>query len=262
MTALHFLDPNPTGYPAVLFLHGLGADGTSWSLQLPELASAGFRPLAPDIPGFGKSAYDGSGWSICRVAGQMADFLKELGAAPAHVVGLSLGGVIAQQFALDFPELTLKLVLASTFSFLRPDNWSGWIYYMKRLVLVSTRGLPAQAKIVAERIFPQAQYEPLRDMLVAAISRADPRVYRRAMFSLGIFDSRKRLEELKNPTLILTGAEDTTVLPARQRRLAEAIPGSIHRVIAHAGHAIPLEQAEKFNRSLINFLKNKTLPLD
>ena len=262
MIDLHFLDPNPTGFPAVLLLHGLGADGTSWSLQLPELASAGFRPLAPDIPGFGKSPYDGSGWSICRVAGQMADLLKELNAAPAHMVGLSMGGVIAQQIALDFPELTLKLVLASTFSILRPDNWSGWMYFMKRLVLVNTRGLPAQAKIVAERIFPQTQYEPLRDMLVASISRADPRAYRRAMVSLGTFDSRKRLEEIKNPTLVLTGADDTTVLPARQRLLAAGIPGSIHRVIAHAGHAIPLERAEIFNRSLVSFLKNKTLPLD
>ena len=108
MASLHFLDPNPTGKPVVLLLHGLGADGSSWTLQLPALSRAGFRPLAPDAPGFGGSPYDGGGWNIRRVAAQMAGLLEELGGGPAHIVGLSMGGVIAQQFALDFPQLTKK----------------------------------------------------------------------------------------------------------------------------------------------------------
>jgi pimeloyl-ACP methyl ester carboxylesterase len=67
MTKLHFLDPNPTGRPTVLLLHGLGADGSSWTLQLPPLIEAGFRPIAPDAPGFGKSPYDGKGWSVRKL---------------------------------------------------------------------------------------------------------------------------------------------------------------------------------------------------
>ncbi len=262
MTSLNYLDPNPSGIPAVLLLHGLGADGNSWSLQLPALVEAGFRPLAPDVPGFGQSAYDGGGWSLRRVAAQMADLLGELNTGPAHVVGLSMGGVIAQQFALDFPQSTLKLVLVSTFSVLRPDNLSGWFYFLRRFMLINTLGLQAQAKVVADRIFPQTQYAPLREMLVATISRADPRAYRKAMFSLGTFDSRKRLGEIKNSTLVITGAEDTTVLPSRQKLLATGIPGALHRVVPHAGHAIPVEQAEIFNISLVNFFRNKTLPLN
>ncbi|MBE3067962.1 MAG: alpha/beta fold hydrolase, partial [Chloroflexi bacterium] len=58
MTKLHYLDPNPAGHPAVLLLHGLGADASSWTLQLPALTGAGFRPIATDIPGFGQSPYD------------------------------------------------------------------------------------------------------------------------------------------------------------------------------------------------------------
>ena len=83
MTSLHFLDPNSSGRPAVLLLHGLGADGTSWSLQLPALCQAGFRPLAPDAPGFGRSPYNGGGWNVRRVAGQMAGLLEELGTGQA-----------------------------------------------------------------------------------------------------------------------------------------------------------------------------------
>ena len=91
MINLHYLDPNPSGKQVVLLLHGLGADSTSWTLQLPALVEAGFRPLAPDAPGFGGSAYDGRGWNIRRVAGQLAGLLEELGAGPVHVVGFRWG---------------------------------------------------------------------------------------------------------------------------------------------------------------------------
>lgn len=152
MTSLHYLDPNPAGNPVVLLLHGLGADANSWILQIPALSTAGFRPIAVDIPGFGQSPFDGNGWSIRRVAADMADLLEELQSGPAHIVGLSLGGTVAQQFAMDSPLLTRKLVLVSTFAVLRPDNLSGWYYFIQRFILVYTHGLPAQAKVVAQRI--------------------------------------------------------------------------------------------------------------
>ncbi len=182
-------------------------------LQLPALSQAGFRPLAPDAPGFGGSPYDGRGWNIRRVAGQMAGLLEELGTGPAHVVGLSMGGVIAQQFALDFPQLTRKLVLVSTFSVLRPETLDGWGYFAHRSAAVLLLGMEAQAQVVARRVFPDPQDQALREMYIAVVGRADPRAYRRAMLSLGLFDSRKRLGQIKTPTLVLTGADDSTVSP-------------------------------------------------
>ncbi len=254
MTTIHYLDPNPAGHPAVLLLHGLGADATSWTLQLPALNGAGFRPIAADTPGFGQSAYDGGGWSIRRMAADMASLLGELQTGPAHVVGLSMGGTIAQQFALDYPHLTRRLVLVSTFSVLRPDSLSGWLYFMQRFFLVNVLGLPAQAKVVAQRIFPGPGNGQLREMLIETISRADARAYRKAMASLGLFNSVKRLGEIKIPTLIVTGADDTTVTPARQRLLVEGIPAARQVIIPDAGHAVPVDQAERFNRELLEFL--------
>jgi 3-oxoadipate enol-lactonase len=255
MTDLNYLDPHPAGHPAVLLLHGLGADANSWTLQLSTLVEAGFRPVAADIPGFGRSPYDGQGWSIPRIAADMAALLEGLRTGPVHVVGLSMGGTIAQEFALDFPHLTRSLVLVSTFSVLRPDNLSGWFYFLRRFIVVSTLGLPAQAKVVAQRIFPDPRYEQLRAMLVETISRADPRAYRRAMASLGLFNSVNRLGEIKVPTLVVTGTDDTTVLPARQRKLADGIQGARQVIIPEAGHAVPVDQAENFNRELLAFLQ-------
>lgn len=255
MTTLHFLDPNPSGRPAVLLLHGLGADGSSWTLQLPALSQAGYRPLAIDAPGFGGSPYDGRGWNIRRVAAQLADLIGELHAGPAHVVGLSMGGVIAQQFALDFPQWTQKLVLVSTFCVLRPQELSGWAYFIHRAVAVLTLGLEAQAQVVARRLFPNPQDQALREMYLAVVLKADPRAYRKAMLSLGLYDSRKRLEEIKAPTLVVIGARDTTVTPARQRILADGIPGARQELIPQAGHAVSIDQAEQFNQVLLDFLK-------
>jgi 3-oxoadipate enol-lactonase len=255
MTTLHYLDTNPAGSPAVLFLHGLGADGSSWMLQFPELTGAGFRPIAPDAAGFGGSAYDNRGWSFQRLAAQLAELVEGLRCGPVHIVGLSMGGVLAQQFALDFPQLTRKLVLVSTFSVLRPDTLSGWLYFLQRFAVVNTLGLPAQAKIVAQRVFPEPRHAPLREILVKTITQADVRAYRRAMFALGTFDSRRRLGEIQKSTLVITGENDTTVRPARQKILADGITGARQITIANAGHAIPVDQADEFNRTLLDFLK-------
>ncbi|MGA2502897.1 MAG: alpha/beta hydrolase [Anaerolineales bacterium] len=254
MTSLHYLDSNPAGNPVVLLLHGLGADANSWILQIPALSTAGFRPIAVDIPGFGQSPFDGNGWSIRRVAADMADLLEELQSGPAHIVGLSLGGTVAQQFAMDNPLLTRKLVLVSTFAVLRPDNLSGWYYFIQRFILVYTHGLPAQAKVVAQRIFPDPRDEQVRKILVETISRADLRVYRKAMASLGLFNSVNRLIEIKAPTLVVTGAEDTTVNPARQRLLVDGIPNARQVIVPNAGHAVPVDQRERFNKELLEFL--------
>ncbi len=255
MTRLHFLDPNPGGSPAVLLLHGLGANGSMWTLQFDDLIAAGYRPLAPDAPGFGDSPYDGRGWNFRRVAADLAALLRELQTGPAHVVGLSMGGVIAQQFALDYPDLVRKLVLVSTFAVLRPGNLSQWLYFFQRLVVVHLVGLEQQSKIVARRVFPAPGQESLREMAAAQIARADPRAYRAAMRHLGLFDSRRRLGEIRVPTLVITGERDTTVSPARQKMLADGIPGARQVVLPGGGHAVAIDQAGAFNRALLEFLK-------
>lgn len=253
-TRLHFLDPHPTGSPAVLLLHGLGANGSMWALQFNDLIAAGYRPIAPDAPGFGDSPYDGRGWNFRRVAADLAALLRELEAGPAYVVGLSMGGVIAQQFALDYPDLVRKLVLVSTFTVLRPSSLSQWLYFFQRLVVVHLVGLEQQSRIVARRVFPAPEQESLRKMATAQIARADPRAYRAAMRYLGLFDSRRRLKEILVPTLVITGERDTTVFPARQKMLADGIPGARQVILPGGGHAVAIDQAEAFNRELLGFL--------
>ena len=254
MTALHYLDPNPEGSPAALLLHGLGANASSWTLQFTPLIESGFRPIAPDVPGFGKSPYDGRGWSIARVAGDVAGLLNSIPAVPAQVVGISMGGVIAQQVALDFPRTVDKLVLVNTFSFLRPKKPSGWFYFLQRFMLVHLLGLPTQAKFVAKRIFPGEDQRTMRDLLIEQISQADPRAYRAAMRSLGLFNSSKRLAEISAKTLVITGQCDTTVPLENQKYLVEHIQNATQTFIPGAGHAVTIDKPDAFNETLLDFI--------
>lgn len=189
------------------------------------------------------------------MAAELAALLQERQTGPVHIVGLSMGGVIAQQFALDFPALTRKLVLVSTFSVLRPKDLSQWWYFLQRLLVVHLVGMESQARIVARRVFPHPGQEALREMAAAQIARSNPRAYCAAMRQLAWFDSRPRLHELRVPVLVVTGGRDTTVSPERQRLLAEAIRGARQVLLPEGGHALSIDQAEAFNRVLLEFLR-------
>jgi len=254
MANIHYLDPGDKDGKPVLLLHGLGVDGSSWTLQFPSMISSGFRPIAVDVPGFGNSKYGNKKWSIERVSMDLAEFMQEIRIFPAYVVGLSMGGTIAQAITLNYPDLVSKLVLANTFSVLRPKTLKGWMYFLQRFVLVQTLGLPVQAEFVAKRIFPNQDQEIIRQEMISQICNADPRAYRAAMRSLGMFNSKKRLHEIKVPTLVITGAKDTTVHPTHQTQMTEWIPGARQVIMKEAGHAASVEFPDQFNELLINFL--------
>ena len=254
MTEIRFFDPNPSGSPVVLLLHGLGVNASSWSLQFDPLIKAGFRPLAPDLPGFGESRYDGRGWTIKRVVAMLADLLAGLGSGPIYLVGISLGGMVAQQLVLDHPHLVKKLILVSSFAALRPERSTGWFYLLRRVLLVVFKGIPEQAAFVANRLFPQPEQEALRRLFVEQIVQADPRAYRAAMLAIALFDSRRNFSRIKVPVLVVSGANDGTASPSMQKTLAQGIPNARQIIIAGAGHAVSVDHPEEFNQAMMDFL--------
>jgi len=254
-TVFHYLDFNPEGQPAVLLLHGLGVDGSSWGYQIPPLSEAGFRPIAPDLPGFGRSVAAAGRWTIAKVTGDVVRFVVGLTGKPVVVVGLSLGGTIALQIALDYPQWVEKLVLANTFACLRPQRFDEMGYLLGRFVVANLRGKEYQAGMVARRLFPNAEQADLRREITDRILLADQRIYREAMQSLALFDVRHRLAEIQVPTLVISGQRDTTVPLFNQRVLVQRIPGARQVIIPDAGHAVIVDQVAAFNRELIGFVK-------
>ena len=258
---LHYLDHNPSGAQTVLLLHGLGVNSASWQLQLPALAQAGFRALVPDVRGFGASQHPAGNTGLPQpgVGGLAADIVHLLDAIPrqnprVHLVGISMGGVLALQIALDRPELVEKLVLVNTFARLRPRSPRVWAFFLLRFVLAHSLGISVQARAAAGRLFPQPEQEALRQAFIDQCLQADPRSYRAAMRSLARFDARARLAEIQAPTLVVTGENDATVPPEIQAALARGIPGARQEIIPGAGHAVTAERPSQFNQILIHFL--------
>ena len=166
-----------------------------------------------------------------------------------------MGGTIALHLALDYAELVNKLVLVNTFASSKPDTGGQFFYFLLRLILVHTLGIPAQAKAVTRRVFPHPEQAELRQFLYSQIVQSDPRAYRAIMRALLRFNVADRLGEIRSPTLVVTGENDTTVAPQRQLLMTEAIPNARRVVIPNAGHAVIADQYKAFNRVMLEFLQ-------
>ena len=255
---LHFSDIQNTGSPTVLLLHGLGVNSESWGMQTPALSRAGFRILIPDIRSFGKSSYPGGSVSIRDLAVDIAQILAAAGICAAAVVGISMGGCIALQLAIDMPGLVSKLVLINTFSCLRPKKMDAMLYLVTRLLLAHAIGVEAQARTVAQHLFPRVEDETLRALFIDQISQADPAGYRATMRALARFNVTRHLPGIHIPTLVITGEKDTTVPKEIQNELAKRIPNARQKIISGAGHAVTVEKPVEINRILIDFLNPKS----
>lgn len=255
MSSLYIYDPAPQNQNPVILIHGLGSDSSSWQFQIPQLIEAGFRPISIDVPGFGKSGFDHFPWTIRKasriVLHELIDKLNE----PIILVGLSMGGTIAQTLYRQRPTKIKKMVLVSTFSRLRPSPGENLPYLLRRLAQVSTGNITQQAKTVADRLFPDPGQRFLHDYLLDQIKNANPKVYRQCMVALGLFNSNLWMKKCSVPVLVISGDSDTTVTLKNQLRLVNAIPHCEHIIISGGGHAVSVDHTEKFNSSLLSFIQ-------
>lgn len=252
---LNFIDSNPEGDPCLLLLHGLGANAESWYFQLNGLSPRGYRLIAPDLPGFGRSPFAGKRWDLNRAVGQVVELMDQLGVVQFIPVGISMGGAAALLLAHRFPRRVEGLILINTFSSLAPGSLSEWVYFLRRGWRAFLRSPADQAWIVAERVFPAPDQAAYREMLVESIRSADPKVYRQAMVSLARFNFNRRLAAICAPTLVISGAKDTTIPLDKQHELAKKIPGAEHVVIPDAGHAVIADQPAMLNEQISRFLE-------
>ncbi|MGD1992438.1 MAG: alpha/beta fold hydrolase [Anaerolineae bacterium] len=239
--------------PAVVLLHGMGSCADDWMLQFPAL-SEHTTAVAVDLRGHGRTDVPPGPYTIPGMAGDVAGLLAALGIEAAHVVSLSLGGLVAQSLAIDHPERVRSLVLVNTFARLRPQGLRGWVYLLSRAAAMVTGGVEQQAEVVAAGVFPHPEQAHLRRMAAERLKANDPAAYRAAMRAVLRFDSRPYLAHICVPTLVVAGAEDTTVSLAAKRALAEEIPGAHLEIVPGSGHATPLDRPQAFNQLVLGFL--------
>ena len=254
--------------PPLLLIMGLATDSTAWAFQLPEFARH-YRAIAFDNRGVGRTSKPAGPYSIHQMADDAAGVMDALGVARAHVLGVSMGGMIAQELALRHPERVSALVLACTFP--EPDA----TVEDRRSFMVGQLG--GQVSADGELQIDVASLNPLlfvQQMLPAVfnpsfIASDLPKlmqVFAGALqygFSMeailgqvaAVMGHRAtdRLHRIAVPTLVLTGDADQLVAPSNSDILAREIPGAKLVKVPGGSHGFNFETPEVFNREVIDF---------
>ncbi|WP_116368791.1 alpha/beta fold hydrolase [Parahaliea mediterranea] len=254
--SIHF-QRHGTGAP-VLLIHGLGSRGSDWDFQIPAL-SADYQVITVDLRGHGASPLGPTPMSIPAMAAELTALLDTLALAPVHVVGFSLGGMVAQEMALQAPGRLRSLCLINSGPCALPGRLRRHIELCTRTALIRLLGMRWLGRLLARRLFPRASQRSLATRFgqqLAAMPRAS---YLAALQALRHWDITPRLGDIHTPTLILAADRDYTPVPLR-RALAGRMPRCEFAVVGDSGHASPMDQPDTVNRLLRDFLARQQAP--
>lgn len=237
---------------AVVLLHGLGSAGTDWRLQVEHLRGR-HQVVTVDMRGHGGSAMSDKGYSIERLTRDALEVMDALEIESAHVMGISMGGALAFQMAVDAPERVDSLIIVNSGPSSRTGSPKYWLYVQLRKLMAWVMHPAKAGPKIARRLFPAPEMEDKRLAFIRQISAMDPLAYRKALFALLKWDATAHLPTIHCPTLFLTGANDYTP-PAAKRKFADRMPNARVEVIPDAHHALPMEYPEAFNAAVDRFL--------
>lgn len=240
------------GDPLVL-LHGLGSSHRDWFLQVPAF-SRHYRVIILDCRGHGESDKPAGPYSIPLFARDVIALLEALGVEGAHLLGISMGGQIALQIALDAPGQVTSLVLVNTFARLIVQGLAAHLRLLQRRLLMPLLSMEKIGEIIAGTLFPRPEQRELFELARERWVQNDKPAYLASTRAALAFDVAARLGEIRCPTLIVAGENDPTVSMSHKEALQQGILGSQLVVVKDSGHATPLDQPEEFNRIVLEFL--------
>jgi len=243
--------------PAVVLIHGLAGELSAWTAQVALLAPH-FRVIAFDNRGAGRSTQVDEPVSTRDLAVDTLGLMDHLGIAHAQVVGRSMGGAIAQHMALLAPGRIDSLVLCASFAKLDP---------LGRRVLANMRealewrGSWADHARHSVQNFVSPEFFNTRPEQVATIERLLggetrlPACYSRQNEACQAHDTSGELARITQPALVMAGDADPICSPTATRILAEGLPNARTEMFARASHFFLMEQPERFNRLLLDWLQ-------
>jgi pimeloyl-ACP methyl ester carboxylesterase len=253
-------DVQGAGEP-VLMINGIGAARSGWGLQLPAVA-AEFTAITFDNRDVGETGpgRDTKLYAIKRFADDAAGLLDHLGIASAHIVGASMGGCIAQEFAISHPDKTRSATIVCSWPAVDPwlaELWEQW----ERIF--ATQGAVAWNRTSWLWVFTHRAYrdpEFLPNLIAAAEADPHPQtleMYLRQSHAAKTFDALDRLAAISAPTHVICGGEDIFTPRRYSASIAEAIPGAILTVIPDVGHGMFWEATDAFNAFVLDFIRAK-----
>jgi len=251
-----YYEEHGTGQP-VLLIQGLGYPSKMWFLQIPELAEQ-YRTIVFDNRGVGQSDKPDEEYSVRIMASDAAGLLRALDIKKTHVVGVSLGGYIAQELAMSQPDLADRLVLMAT-----SCGGPRYVEMTKELweEVASLASLPPEeivrrgmALAATETFYKENQHLIDRSVSIRLENPQPLYAFSRQFAAGSNFDSSQRAHLITQPTLIMAGAQDRVMPLTLTEELAKKIPGARLVVYPDAAHLLFLEKAQDVNRGILDFL--------
>lgn len=239
------------GEPLV-FLNGLGSSTKDWEFQVPEF-SRSYRVVTFDLRGQGQSDKPQGPYSMRMFSADTVALLNALGFKSAVVVGLSLGGGIALQLALDSPDLVKALVVVNSGPAMVGPTSDAKKEIETRIGIVKQRGMRAMGEALGGALFPKPEQEALRKTFVERWADNDPPAYIETMLAMRDWDVTSQLGSIRCPTLVISADQDYSPVAVKEAYV-KLMPQAELVVITDAHHATPLDQPKKFNAALTAFL--------
>jgi pimeloyl-ACP methyl ester carboxylesterase len=239
------------GKPVVL-IHGLGSSTRDWEKQVTEL-SKDWRVITFDVRGHGKSNKPPGPYSIPQFSDDTAELIRQLDLGPVPVVGLSMGGMIAFQLAIDEPQLVHSLVIVNSTPEVKLTTLRARWEFLFRKLTVRLFGMHKMGEILAKRLLPKPEQEALLRILVNRWAENDKRAYLASLNAIIGWSVADRIAAIDCPTLVVTADQDYSPV-AHKEDYAARMQNARVSVIDDSRHMLPLERPREFNSALIAFL--------
>ena len=236
----------------LLLIHGLGSSTRDWESQVAEF-SKNYKVIAFDLRGHGQSDKPAGPYSMALFASDTVGLLKELGIKSTHVAGISLGGAVAFQLALDSPSLVKTLTIVNSAPSLGGTPEQAKAEIDRRVNIVKQVGMRAMGEALVPNLFPKPEHEALRRGFIESWAENDPSAYIESTRSMLGWDVTDKIHSINCPALILTSDQDYTPVASKEAYI-KLMPDVQLVVIPDAHHAVPMESPEKFNAALMQFL--------
>jgi 3-oxoadipate enol-lactonase len=237
----------------VLLIHGLGSSTRDWDPQVPQLSKQ-FQVITFDVRGHGRSGKPKERYSVKLFADDTAALIRALGVGPVHVVGISMGGMIAFQLAVDAPDLVRSLVIVNSGPAMPIRTLPQRLMIWTRVAIVRFQGMRKMGEVLAARLLPKPEHASLRAAFIERWAANDPRAYLSALKGLVNWGVLDQLSGLTCPVLVLTADQDYTPI-AFKRAYAALLKDAEVVVVDDARHFLPIERPEPFNAAVLTFLE-------
>lgn len=249
---LHGTDKRNEPSEVVTFLHGLGSSSRDWERQVAAFADD-YRVLLIDMRGHGQSDKPMGPYSMPQFASDVITLLDRLGIRHTHIVGLSMGGMVAFQMALDYPQRIGCMVIVNSGPAVVPKTLKEHFSVWMRFFIVRAMGMKKLGETLAPRLFVDADQEAERQMFIQRWAENDKRAYLNTMRAIVGWSVADKIGAINVPTLVIAADHDYTPVAAKEAYIAN-MPTATLKVIENAHHAVPVERPEQFNQVVREFL--------